>query len=46
MTEKLSGTKRICKRKSKQRQNEELTTALAEKCFNGAHCGAEALVEI
>jgi hypothetical protein len=39
-------TKRRCKMKSKQRQNEELLAALAEKLFNGAHRGAEALVEI
>jgi hypothetical protein len=39
-------TKRRCQRKSKQRKNEELSTTLAEKLFNGAHRGAEALVEI
>jgi hypothetical protein len=30
----------------KQRQKEGLSVALAEKLFNGAHRGAEALVEI
>jgi hypothetical protein len=30
----------------KQRQNEELSAALAEKLFNGAHRGAEAIGEI
>jgi hypothetical protein len=30
----------------KQRQNEELSIALAEKLFNRAHRGIEALVEI
>jgi hypothetical protein len=39
-------TKRRCKRKSKQRQNEELSTALAEKLFNGAHRGTKALGKI
>jgi hypothetical protein len=38
--------KRRCKRKSKQRENEELSATLAEKLFNEAHHGAEALVEI
>jgi hypothetical protein len=36
-------TKRRCKRKLEQRENEELNT-LVEKLFNGAHRGAEALV--
>jgi hypothetical protein len=35
-----------CKRKSKQRQNEELSAELAEKLFNGAHRRAKALTEI
>jgi hypothetical protein len=39
-------TNRRCKRKLKQRKNKELSAALAEKVFNGAHCGAKALVEI
>jgi hypothetical protein len=30
----------------KQRQNDELSAAIAEKLFNGAHRGAEALVEV
>jgi hypothetical protein len=32
--------------KSKQRQKEKLSAALAEKLFNGAHRRAKALVEI
>jgi LDH2 family malate/lactate/ureidoglycolate dehydrogenase len=43
---KYDDTKRRCKRKLKQRQNEELSAALAEKLFNGAHRGAEAIGEI
>jgi hypothetical protein len=39
-------TKRRCRRKSKQRQNEELGATLEEKHFNGAHHGTEAVVEI
>jgi hypothetical protein len=39
-------TKRRCQRKLKQRKNEELNTALAEKLFDGAHRGAKALAEI
>jgi hypothetical protein len=38
--------KKRYKRKSKQRKNEEFSTALAEKLFNGAPRRAEALVEI
>jgi hypothetical protein len=39
-------TKKRWKRKSKQRQNEELNATLVKKLFNRAHRGAEALVEI
>jgi hypothetical protein len=39
-------TKRRCKRKLKQRKNEELSAALAKKLFSRVHRGAEALVEI
>jgi hypothetical protein len=33
-------------KETETKKNEELSTALAKKLFNGAHRGAEALVEI